>query len=52
MSRKILAFGGSSRRHSIYKKLAVHATDLFNDATVDVIDLNSLFFRSIKKIEF
>ncbi len=40
MGRKILAFGGSSSRHSINKKLAVYAAGLFSDATVEVIDLN------------
>lgn len=40
MGRKILAFGGSSSRHSINKKLAIYAAGLFRDATVEVIDLN------------
>ena len=40
MGRKILAFGGSSSRHSINKKLAVYAAGLFSEATVEVIDLN------------
>ena len=40
MDRKILAFGASSSRHSINKKLAVYAAGLFNQAQVEVIDLN------------
>jgi chromate reductase len=40
MSRKILAFGGSSSRQSINKKLAVYTAGLFSNATVEVIDLN------------
>ena len=40
MGRKILAFGASSSRHSINKKLAVYTAGLFKDATVEVIDLN------------
>lgn len=40
MGRKILAFGASSSRNSINKKLAIYAAGLFADATVDVIDLN------------
>jgi chromate reductase len=40
MSRKILAFGGSSSRNSINKKLAAYAAGLFSHATVDLIDLN------------
>lgn len=40
MGRKILAFGASTSRQSINKKLAVYAAGLFNDATVEVIDLN------------
>ena len=38
MGRKILAFGGSSSRHSINKKLAIYVDGLFNQAAVDVID--------------
>lgn len=40
MSRKILAFGASTSRHSINKKLAVYAAGLFSEAAVEVIDLN------------
>lgn len=44
MSRKILAFGGSTSQHSINKKLATYAARLFEkkhqDVEVDLIDLN------------
>lgn len=40
MSRKILAFAGSSSRHSINKKLATFAAGLFKNAIVEIIDLN------------
>ena len=40
MGRKILAFGASSSRQSINKKLATYAAGLFTNATVEVIDLN------------
>lgn len=37
---KILAFGGSSSRHSINKQLAAYAASLFEGGEVDLIDLN------------
>lgn len=40
MSRRILAFGASSSRNSINKKLAIYAASLFSEAQVEVIDLN------------
>lgn len=40
MSKKILAFAGSSSRHSINKQLAVYAAGLFEEATVEILDLN------------
>lgn len=38
--KKIIAFGGSSRKNSINKQLAVYAASLFADAQVEVLDLN------------
>ena len=38
--KKILAFGASSSRNSINKQLATYAASLFQDATVEVLDLN------------
>lgn len=38
--KKILAFGASNSQNSINKKFALYAASLFNDATVDVLDLN------------
>lgn len=40
MSLKILAFGASSSRHSINKKLALYAASLFSGAQVEALDLN------------
>lgn len=37
---KIIAFGGSNSRNSINKKLATYAAYLFENATVEVLDLN------------
>ncbi|MCD0466406.1 NADPH-dependent FMN reductase [Flavobacterium sp. ENC] len=37
---KIIAFGGSNSRHSINKKLATYAAGLFENAAVEVLDLN------------
>ncbi len=37
---KIVAFGGSNSKNSINKKLATYASTLFNDASVEVLDLN------------
>jgi len=37
---KIIAFGGSSSKNSINKKLAIYASSLFKDAEVEVLDLN------------
>lgn len=37
---KILAFAGSNSKHSINKKLANYAGHLFENAEVDLIDLN------------
>ncbi|RUT71876.1 NADPH-dependent oxidoreductase [Flavobacterium cupreum] len=37
---KIIAFGGSNSRHSINKKLATYAAGLFENAEVEVLDLN------------
>ncbi len=37
---KIIAFGGSPSKHSINKKLATYATSLFENADVEILDLN------------
>ena len=38
--KKILAFGGSSSRNSINKQLAVYAANLFENTSIEVLDLN------------
>ncbi|HOD09344.1 MAG TPA: NAD(P)H-dependent oxidoreductase [Flavobacterium sp.] len=38
--KKIIAFGGSSSRNSINKQLATYAASLFENASVEVLDLN------------
>ncbi len=40
MNRKIIAFGASSSRRSINKKLATYAGTLLDNADVEVLDLN------------
>lgn len=37
---KIIAFGASNSRNSINKKLATYASSLFDNASVEVLDLN------------
>ncbi|BFM44436.1 NAD(P)H-dependent oxidoreductase [Flavobacterium sp. CFS9] len=37
---KIVAFGGSNSQHSINKQLATYAASLFENGTVEVLDLN------------
>lgn len=37
---KLLAFGGSSSRHSINKQLATYAASLFNADETEILDLN------------
>ena len=37
---KIIAFAGSNSQNSINKKLATYAASLFEDATVEILDLN------------
>ena len=37
---KIIAFGGSNSQHSINKHLATYAAGLFENAEVEVLDLN------------
>ena len=37
---KIIAFGGSPSKNSINKKLAIYASSLFENAEVEVLDLN------------
>ena len=37
---KIIAFGGSNSQHSINKRFATYAAGLFENATVEVLDLN------------
>jgi len=38
--KKIIAFGGSSSKNSINKQLAAYAANLFENTTVEVLDLN------------
>ncbi len=38
--KKIIAFAGSSSRNSINKQLAIYAAGLFENAQVEVLDLN------------
>ena len=38
--KKIIAFAGSSSKHSINKQLATYTTTLFNNAEVEILDLN------------
>lgn len=38
--KKIIAFGGSSSKNSINKQLAAYAANLFQNAIVEVLDLN------------
>ncbi|WP_339888196.1 NAD(P)H-dependent oxidoreductase [uncultured Flavobacterium sp.] len=40
MTKKIIAFGGSSSKNSINKKLATYSSSLFKNATVEILDLN------------
>jgi NAD(P)H-dependent FMN reductase len=50
---KIIAFAGSNSQHSINKKLATYAASLFENAEVEVLDLNDfqmpLFSVDIEK---
>ena len=50
---KIIAFAGSNSSHSINKKLATYAASLFDDAEIEVLDLNDfpmpLFSIDIEK---
>ena len=51
---KIIAFGGSPSKNSINKKLATYAAHLFENAEVEVLDLNDfempLFSVDIEKV--
>lgn len=38
--KKIIAFGGSSSKNSINKQLAFYAAHLFQNVTIEVLDLN------------
>ena len=38
--KKIITFGGSSSKSSINKQLAIYAANLFQNATVEILDLN------------
>lgn len=38
--KKIIAFGGSSSKNSINKQLAIYAANLFQNVTIEVLDLN------------
>lgn len=50
---KIIAFAGSPSKHSINKKLATYAASLFDNADVEILDLNDfqmpLFSVDIEK---
>ena len=41
MNKKIIAFGASSSKNSINKQLAIYVANLFQNATVEVLDLNN-----------
>ena len=51
---KIIAFAGSPSKNSINKKLATYASHLFENATIEVLDLNDfempLFSVDIEKV--
>lgn len=38
--KKIIAFAGSSSRNSINKQLAIYAANLFENASIEILDLN------------
>lgn len=40
MTKKIIAFGASSSKNSINKQLATYAASQFENADVEVLDLN------------
>jgi chromate reductase, NAD(P)H dehydrogenase (quinone) len=40
MNKKIIAFGASSSKNSINKQLATYAANQFENATVEILDLN------------
>jgi NAD(P)H-dependent FMN reductase len=40
MNKKIIAFGASSSKTSINKQLAIHAANKFENADVEILDLN------------
>ncbi len=40
MTKKILAFGGSSSKNSINKQLATYVANLFQNAEIEILDLN------------
>jgi NAD(P)H-dependent FMN reductase len=40
MPKKIIAFGASTSKQSINKKLATYATSLFKNSEVEILDLN------------
>lgn len=40
MTKKIIAFGGSSSKNSINKKLANYTAGLFENTSVEILDLN------------
>ncbi|MEC4003134.1 NAD(P)H-dependent oxidoreductase [Flavobacterium sp. SUN052] len=54
MTKKIIAFGASSSKTSINKKLATYAANQFENASVEVLDLNDFempIFSSDKEAE-
>jgi chromate reductase len=38
--KKIIAFGGSSSKNSINKRLAAHVANLFTNTSIEILDLN------------
>lgn len=54
MKKKILAFGASSSKTSINKQLATYAANQFDNATVEILDLNDYempVFSTDKEVE-
>ena len=50
MTKKIIAFGGSSSKNSINKKIATYTAGLFKNASVEILDLND-FEMSIYSVD-
>lgn len=41
MTKKIIAFGASSSRHSINKQFATYTANQFKNASIEILDLNN-----------